>query len=95
MTAYVVFIRENTTNPSQLEIYAEKSPAGLKGHPVTPRAVYGKHLVLEGPKIEGAVILEFPTFEEANAWYNSPPYQEALQYRLKGGNYRGFIIQGV
>jgi len=51
--------------------------------------------VLEGNEIEGAVILRFPDMAAARDWYNSPVYQEALQHRLKGANYRAFIIEGV
>ncbi len=51
--------------------------------------------MLEGPEIEGAVVLEFPTFEAAKAWYDSPAYREAREHRFKGANYRAFIVQGV
>jgi Domain of unknown function (DUF1330) len=48
-----------------------------------------------GSPIEGAVILAFPTFEEAEAWYDSPAYQDAVQHRFRGAKYQTFIIQGV
>ncbi|RZM31916.1 MAG: DUF1330 domain-containing protein, partial [Sphingomonas sp.] len=50
---------------------------------------------LEGPAVEGAVILEFPDVAEAHAWYDSPAYQDALQHRLKGADYRVFVIEGL
>jgi uncharacterized protein (DUF1330 family) len=40
-------------------------------------------------------MLEFPTVEEAQAWYNSPGYQAALPHRLKAADYRAYIVQGV
>jgi len=43
----------------------------------------------------GVVILEFPTFEEAEAWYDSPAYQSAVVHRFRGAKYRTFIVQGV
>ncbi|CQR54249.1 DUF1330 domain-containing protein [Paenibacillus riograndensis] len=95
MSAYVIFIREQSHNPEELRIYSQKAPDGLAGHPVTPLAVYGTHEVIEGPAIEGAAILEFPSFEEAKVWYYSPAYQDAVQHRLRGGTYRGIIIEGV
>jgi uncharacterized protein (DUF1330 family) len=49
----------------------------------------------EGEPIEGVVILEFATFEEAEAWYDSPAYQAAVVHRLRGAKYRTFIVQGV
>ncbi|EHS55572.1 DUF1330 domain-containing protein [Paenibacillus sp. Aloe-11] len=95
MTAYVIFIREKTNDPEELKLYSAKAPIGLEGHPVTPLAVYGMHEVIEGPEAEGAALLEFPSFEEAKAWYYSPAYQDAVQHRLKGGTYRGMIIEGI
>jgi uncharacterized protein (DUF1330 family) len=71
------------------------APATLSGHPVTLRVAYGRHEVLEGPEIEGAVVLEFPTFDAAKAWYDSAAYREARGHRFKGANYRAFILQGV
>ena len=50
---------------------------------------------VEGAGAEGVVILEFPSFEEAQAWYRSPAYQDALQDRLKGAEYRVMIVEGV
>ena len=60
-----------------------------------PLAVYGKHEMLEGPAIEGAVILEFPTVEAARAYYHSAAYQDAVQHRFLGADYRVFIIEGL
>jgi uncharacterized protein (DUF1330 family) len=95
MFAYVVFIREKTLDPDELAIYSSMAPAGLAGHPVTPLVKYGRYEVIEGPEAEGVVILRFPSIEEAKDWYYSVAYQEALQHRLKGGVYRGIIVEGV
>ena len=95
MPAYAIFIRDSTRDPKELETYSRVAPATLAGHPVTPRVAYGRHEVLEGPPIEGAVVLEFPTFEAARAWYDSPAYREAREHRFKSASYRAFIVQGV
>ena len=72
MSAGVVFIRQRTHTPSELKIYSQKAPASLAGKPVTIHALYGRHEVIEGAPIEGAAILEFPSFGEAKEWYDSP-----------------------
>jgi uncharacterized protein (DUF1330 family) len=72
MAAYIVFTRESTRDASELEIYSEKVGATLAGRSVTVLAAYGRHEVLEGPEVEGVVILEFPSFDEAKLWYDSP-----------------------
>ena len=51
--------------------------------------------MLEGPAIEGAVILEFPNFEAAKTYYESPAYQEAVRHRFLGADYRAFIVEGI
>jgi uncharacterized protein (DUF1330 family) len=95
MTAYAIFIRDETTDQAELDIYGQLSPATAAGHPMTPLAVYGAHQVLEGPAIEGAVVLQFPTIADARAWYDSPAYQDALRHRLAGARYRVFLIEGL
>ena len=94
MAAYIVFTRERTTDPAALAKYSEKAGATLAGHPAKVLAVYGRQEVLEGPPVEGVVILEFPTFAEAKAWYDSPAYCEVREHRLRGSEYRAVIVEG-
>ncbi len=95
MSAYVVFTREKTLNQSELEAYWAQVAATIEGRPIKILAAYGKHLTLEGPDVEGVVIAEFPTLEEARDWYNSPAYQAAAQHRHLGAVYRGLIVEGI
>lgn len=95
MAAYIVFIREQTLDHAELQAYWQKAPAAMEGQPIKPLAAYGRHVTLEGPEVEGVVIAEFPSLEEARAWYNSPAYQEAAQHRFRGAVYRGLIVDGV
>jgi uncharacterized protein (DUF1330 family) len=93
--AYIIFIKEKTVNQNELNIYSKEAPAGLVGHNITPLATYGKNQVIEGAEVEGVAILEFPSFEEAKAWYENPIYQKAKEHRLKGGIYRSIIVDGI
>ncbi len=95
MPAYVVFMREKTLNQAELEAYWKRVGETMNGHPLKVLAAYGKHLTLEGPDVEGVVIAEFPSVDAARAWYESPAYQEAAQYRHRGAVYRGLIVEGV
>ena len=72
MATYIVFTRESTRDAAELETYSQQVGDTLTGHPVTVLAAYGRHEVLEGPDVEGVVILEFPSFDEAAAWYDQP-----------------------
>jgi uncharacterized protein (DUF1330 family) len=95
MSAYVVYVRDRITDPEEFKKYEESAPAASVGHPITPLAFYGAVETLEGDKVDGAVILEFPTVADAKASYNSPLYQEAMKHRLKGAEYRVFIVEGI
>lgn len=95
MPAYMVFMRDRMKDPAEFEKYMAAVPGTLEGHPVRPLAIYGKLEMLEGPPIEGAVIAEFESYEAALAWYRSPAYQQAVQHRFKGGDYRVFVLQGL
>lgn len=95
MPAYVVFIREKTLDQSELDAYGSKVRATMEGHPIKVLAAYGRHVTLEGPEVEGVVVAEFPTIEEARAWYDSPAYQDVARHRFRGAVYRGLIVDGV
>lgn len=94
MSAYVVFIRDKTLDPAEFAQYAQKAPNARTGHDISRVAFYGQLEVLEGPPAEGVAILRFPDMAAAKAWYNSPAYQEAREHRLKGAEYRLFLVEG-
>jgi uncharacterized protein (DUF1330 family) len=95
MAAYVVFTKTRTRNQGELDLYAKKIPVFMAGHRATFLARFGDCEVKEGAAAEGVAILEFPTFKEAMAWYESPAYQEASQHRFKGGDYNVVIVEGL
>jgi uncharacterized protein (DUF1330 family) len=95
MPAFLVFTREKTLDQSELKAYWAKIRATMEGHPIKILAAYGRHVTLEGPDVEGVVIAEFPSVEEARVWYDSPAYQEVAQHRFRGAVYRGLIVEGV
>lgn len=95
MSAYVVFIRDETLNDAEMATYAEKAGKARGDHPINALAFYGALETLEGPEAEGVVVLEFPNVEAAHAWYDSPEYQAAKEHRLKGAHYRVVLVQGV
>jgi uncharacterized protein (DUF1330 family) len=67
----------------------------MEGRPIKVLKAYGRHETLEGPEVEGVVVAEFPSIEEARAWYDSPAYQEAAQHQFRGAVYRGLIVESV
>jgi uncharacterized protein (DUF1330 family) len=95
VVAYIVFTREKMRNGAEYEQYRQKSRPVNAGHSLKPLALYGNHETLEGPAIQGAVILEFPTMEAARAYYYSAAYQEAVRHRFLAADYRVFLVEGI
>jgi uncharacterized protein (DUF1330 family) len=95
MSAYIVFTRVKTINQEELDLYNSKVGPTIGTFGMRPLAIYGAHQLREGAQIEGLVIIEFPTFEDATSWYESPAYQEAREHRFKGANYSCVIVQGI
>lgn len=94
MSAYVIFTRERTPDPKEMELYVKAAAAGFAGHIVKVLASHTYFEVIEGPAEESMVLLEFPSMDQAKTWYRSPAYDEALQHRLKGGEYRCVMVEG-
>jgi uncharacterized protein (DUF1330 family) len=95
MSAFMVYLRDRILDPAELKIYEDSAPAASSGHPMTPQAYYGAVETLEGPAVDGAVIIQFPSMDDALAAYKDPRYQEALKHRLKGAEYRVFVTEGL
>ena len=95
MTAYFVAVRTSLSDPKAFASYREKAARARAGHAMTPLAAYGRILSIEGNAVDGAVILAFPTFEEAQAWYYSEAYQEIAPIRQGAGVFQTFIVEGI
>jgi uncharacterized protein (DUF1330 family) len=95
MSAYLIFTREKTLDPTELEIYWKEINGTFEGHQMKVLLNYGRQEVLEGAPTEGIVIAEFPSFEAAKAWCDSPGYQGVRQHRFKGAICRGVLAEGV
>jgi uncharacterized protein (DUF1330 family) len=94
MAFYVIGIRNKTKNADEMKEYARRAPEARRPS-MKLHVRYGAFEVLEGAPIEGAVIIEFPTKEEALAWYTSPLYKEIREHRFKGADYQMILIEGV
>jgi len=96
MPAYVLIFREGRIQDAaaydEYRRLNKENPAPVRGR---PRVVYGAIHQLEGQAPDGVVVMEFDDVEQARAWYESPQYQEALQHRVKSGNWRAMILEGM
>jgi uncharacterized protein (DUF1330 family) len=96
MPAYVLCIREEPIrDPDEMATYSRMNRESPRDPHLMPLVVYGATEALEGKAPDGVIVLQFPTVEDAKAWYNSPNYQAAIPHRKKGADYRVMIIQGI
>jgi uncharacterized protein (DUF1330 family) len=95
MSAYVIFIRDEMHDPDEFRTYS-KMAAGARGdHQMKAHVFYGALETLEGPAVDGVVVVEFPDRAAAHAWYDSPEYQEAKVHRDLAATYRVVLVDGL
>lgn len=95
MPAYVILLRESPVrDPAEMQEYLRKQQQNPIDPKLLPLALYGAMTPLEGDLPDGAVILQFPSVEDAKAWYYSPGYQDSSPHRRAAADYRAFIIEG-
>jgi len=97
MAAYVVFAREKTRSAAQFDELKKMAVASFQKRRATFLAVHGCQEGREGPKNknEDIVILEFPSYEAAQARGHSPEYQAAGEPRVRAGDYRCILTESA
>ena len=84
MPAYWV-ARTKINDPAQFKNYADLVPAILAQYGGKPLTGGGRFQIMEGPKkFESLVVIEFPTFEQGVACFNSNEYNNASAFRRNG-----------
>ncbi len=95
MPAYVFVVIERITDAVKLGEYRTLGMSTLKTTSVRHRIRASTPVeLLEGEPIEGVVLLEFPSLQEAKDWYDSPRYQAALKFRREGAVCHAFMVEG-
>ena len=83
MKGYVVCVYKSITNEDKLKEYAVKARAAVEKYKGKFLIRGGKTTANEGEVSPRTVVIEFPSYEDANLFYNSKEYQEAHDI-LKG-----------
>jgi len=95
MSAYLIATID-VTDPEQYSEYTKLSPAIIAKFDGKFLARGGRTVSLEGPQQNArVVVLEFPSVEHAERFYESDEYQQAKSLRLKAASARFFIVDGV
>jgi uncharacterized protein (DUF1330 family) len=94
MPAYVIGVNRRTSDAAGWAAYLRKAKPSF---PPEARvlAQFGRNRVPEGDGIEGVALFEFPSYEEAEAWYRSGAYQEAIRVRLNAADFIVYIVDGL
>lgn len=94
MVAYVIATM-TIHDPETYRKYTALTPATLKLHGGRFLTRGTEVSTLEGEQFaERMVILEFPSREHADAWYNSPEYAAALKFRHASSTARVIVQEG-
>ena len=95
MKGYVVCVYKNIRSEDKLKEYATKARAAVENYKGKFLIRGGKSKINEGEISPRTVIIEFPSFDQADEFYQSEEYQEAHSI-LKGHAERQFqIVEGV
>jgi uncharacterized protein (DUF1330 family) len=96
MAAYAIG-RLAMRNPAWVQEYGPKTAALVQKYG-------GKYLVRGGAmeQLEGAgplpsvvVVLEFPSIDQARAWYNDPDYAPLIRLRQTGSDLDFILVEGL
>jgi len=94
MAAYVIGEVE-IRDPETYKEYAKLAPATI--------AQYGGKYLVRGGAVESkeggwtpsrVVVLEFPSMEQAKAWYHSPEYTPVVAIRHRAATSRMILVDG-
>jgi len=87
--------RVTVTDPDQYKLYAEAAPEAFRKYGAKVLARGGRSEQMEGEGRPRNVVIEFASFEDALACYNSPEYQAARARRAGAGEAEIVIVEGV
>lgn len=95
MPAYWI-ARSKITDPATYKKYTDRVPGILSRYGGKVLARGGRYQVMAGPEhFQRYVVIEFPTFDQAVACFESPEYQEASVFRRAGGEVETAIVEGA
>ena len=95
MSGYII-ANVQVTNPVQYEEYKKWSSAAMQAHHAEVCVRGGQVQVLEGDWApERIVILKFPSFAAAQAFYETPEYLKAREARAGAAIMRMVVVEGL
>ena len=94
--AYCLFDNLSITDHSKLEEYKSNVFPVVQKFGGVYKAIGGQLRKIEGSwNPTYLVMIEFPSFEHANQWYDSEDYKALKHLRQTAGKYDGVILEGL
>jgi uncharacterized protein (DUF1330 family) len=92
--AYIL-VQVEVTNPQQYAEYTKLSPGIIEKFGGRFLARGGRTATLEGPPAKSrVVVIEFPSFERAQQFYDSPDYVAARKVRAGAATAQFVLVEG-
>ena len=86
----------DVTDPAQYVEYTSRAPAAFTRYGGRLLARGGRSQALEGrPTPQRSVVIEFDSYEQALACYQSEEYQEACRHRQGAAKAEVIIVEGM
>ena len=96
MKGYCLFDNVQVHNFEKLEDYKKKAAPLVQQYGGRYIILGGKFTVVEGSwKPRFMVMIEFPSYDVAQQWYNSEEYKELKALRLSAVDSHGIIVEGI
>ena len=95
MKGYVVCVYKNIINDEKLKEYAVKAKAAVEKFEGKFLVRGGRSTSNEGAKSPRTVVIEFPSYDEANAFYRSKEYQDAHSILIGYADRQHQTIEGA
>ena len=95
MPAYLI-VRAEVTDWLQYQEYMKVTPGIVAKFGGRFIARGGEVVTLEGPpETRRVVVIEFPSFAQAEAFYHSDEYTQARQLRAAAGTAQFIVVEGI
>jgi uncharacterized protein (DUF1330 family) len=93
--AYLL-VQADVTNQQQYQEYAKLSPGIIAKYGGRYLARAGRTVTLEGPPAKSrVVVVEFPSIERAQQFYDSPEYTAARKLRAGAATAQFVVVEGL
>lgn len=92
--AYII-ARADILDAEAYAAYAAEATLAIAAHGGVPLVRGGRHEALEGPARSRNVVLEFPSWEAARAYYFSAQYQAAKALREGAADIEIVLVEGA